>query len=1115
MMKNTARASDPLWFKEAVIYELSVRAFYDSNGDGIGDFPGLIQKLDYLEDLGINTIWLLPFYPSPLKDDGFDITDHTDVHPDYGTLADFKQFLKEAHKRGIRVITELILNHTSDQHPWFKRAKKSKEKSRYREIYVWSDAPDKYKDARVMFSDEESSNWTWDTEAKAYYWHRFYRHQPELNYENPEVQMEMIKIVDFWMKIGVDGFRLGSVAFLFEEEGTSCENLPQTHVFLRKLRTHIDKHYKDRILIAEANLWPEDAATYFGEGNECHMNFNFPLMPRMFLALRTEDSYPIIDIIEQTPETPSNCQWALFLRNHDELGLEMVTEEEKDYLLKAYSTDSHSKVNAGIRRRLAPLLMNDRRKIELLYTLLFSLQGTPVIYYGDEIGMGDNVYLGDRLGVRTPMQWNMNINAGFSMANPQRLYLPIINDPLYRHEAVNVTSQEENPSSLLWWMKQVIAMRKRLHIFGKGTLSIIENSNAKILSFARTDGKQRVIVVANLSQFSQSTTLDLRAYRHCDITEVFSQNRFQNVGDGEYTITIGPYGYFWFQVDTAEQQEKADASGELPLVKTDVSWERLFENYNEVRNLERTVLPPFLKKCRWFGGKAKVISKIAIHKVIPLKVNSDTHFLTIIEVHYVQRLPELYFVPLMFMGSDTLMDRVEYTVQSLVCRAQIQGEGGFIMDSSYDKNFRDFLFTSMDKELRLRDEMGGTLQFFSSVFTKIDKHRKVDSKILKADQSNTAIIYNDEYFFKFYRKIEKEINPDVEIVRFLSEQTTFQNAPKYAGSIEYQDIDGSVVVFGLLQQKVENQGDAWSMTVDSVGRFFERVMAKAKGINVPKLNNNPSIKFEESPEIIQEFIGRGFYERIARLGQRTAEMHLALASAQNDAAFIPEKYNANYQRSLYASFRKLVRDRFSLLESSMKKLEPRDQLLAKEILALEDVILECFSEIYEIKVNAIKTRIHGDFHLGQVLFTGNDFVIIDFEGEPGFSFSERRLKKSPLKDVAGMIRSIHYAAFGKILLNENYRERDLAFLETWADQWQHYVSRYYLGAYMERMGMGKDLPYEFDAMLRIFILEKAIYELGYELNGRPNWTVIPLRGIQYIVKRYQQEKNEKVQQKKK
>jgi maltose alpha-D-glucosyltransferase/alpha-amylase len=1101
---NVSKSTDSLWFKDAIIYELSVRAFFDSNADGIGDFQGLIQKLDYLEDLGVNTLWLLPFYPSPLKDDGFDVTDHCDVHPDYGTISDFKQFLKEAHRRGMRVITELILNHTSDQHPWFKRSRKAKAGSRYRDFYVWNDTQDKYREARVIFTSEESTNWSWDPDARAYYWHRFFRHQPELNFDNAEVQLEMIKIVDFWMKLGVDGFRLGSVPFLYEEEGTSCENLPQTHAYLKRLRAHIDKNYKNRILIAEANLWPEDAADYFGDGHECHMNFNYPLMPRMFLALRTEDSYPIIDIMEQTPATPPNSQWALFLRNHDELGLEMVTEEEKDYLFKAYAHDSNTKFNMGIRRRLAPLMSNDRRKAELLHALLFSLPGSPVLYYGDEIGMGDNVYLGDRYGVRTPMQWDFSMNAGFSTANPQRLYLPIVTDPAYRHEVVNVASQEGNPTSFFWWMKHVIFMRKRLNIFGRGEMKFLESSNAKVLSFVRTYEKQCIIVVANLSQFSQSTILNLTSFKGCDITEVFSQNRFQPVGEGDYPITIGPYGYFWFQVDVEDKKEK-EPSGELFLLKTEVSWEKLFDNYNEIRVLERKVLLPFMKKCRWFGGKAKVVSKVSIQKTIPVKIDGDTHFFTIVEVHYVQRLPELYFLPLAFVPSDSIMERVEYSVQSVVCRADIQGRSGFLMDSSYDKQFRDFLFVSMAKEIKVKVEDGGTLHFNSGVFAKLGGIKEVDSKILRADQSNTAIIYNDQYFFKFYRKLENEINPELEIVQFLTEHTTFQNSPRYAGSIEYREGEDSVIVFGLLQQRIENQGEAWTMSVDSVGRFYERVMAKSKTLKLPKLINKGAIKFDEAPEVIQDLIGRGFYERMVRLGQRTAEMHLALGSNETNPAFAPESFTSNYQRSLYSSLRKLVKDRFSLLEASLSKLAPEVQKLAKEVLALEDSIMQCFSEIYQIKIKAHKIRIHGDYHLGQVLFTGKDFVIIDFEGEPGLSFSERRLKKSALKDVAGMMRSIHYAAFGKILLNENYRDRDREFLEGWAEQWQHYVSRFYLGAYMEKMNMGTALSTEDIVLIRTFVLEKAIYELGYELNGRPDWTIIPLRGIHYIMKRYAEE----------
>lgn len=1091
----------PLWFKDAVFYELHVRSFFDSDADGIGDFQGLVQKLDYLEDLGIDTVWLLPFYPSPLRDDGYDVTDYYDIHPDYGTLADFKEFLKESHKRGIRVITELILNHTSDQHPWFRKARKSKAGSRYREFYVWSNTADRYRDARIIFPSEENSNWTYDDEAQAFYWHRYYHHQPELNYENPEVQLEMIKVADFWLKMGVDGFRLPSVTFLFEEEGTNCENLPQTHAFLKKLRSHIDKHYKNRVLIAEANLWPEDAATYFGKGQECHMNFNYPLMPRLFLALRTEDSYPIIDIMEQTPPTPAASQWALFLRNHDELGLEMVSEEEKDYLFKAYAPENKTKINVGIRRRLAPLMNNDRRKIELLHILLFSLPGTPVLYYGDEIGMGDNIYLGDRFGVRTPMQWDMNLNAGFSRANPQQLFLPVIQDPVYRHESVNVSNSENTPSSLLWWMKNIIAMRKKLSIFGRGDIKFIESSNAKVLAFSRNHDDQTIIVVTNLSQFSESAVLDLSGYTDCDITEVFSKNRFlKPIGDA-YPLSIGPYGFFWFQADRADQKDKLDASGELPLLSTTVSWERLFENYDDLRSLERKVLPLFMRKCRWFGGKAKVIAKTSVSSAIPVKVEGDTHFLLIIEVHYAQRLPEFYFLPVTFVSPDLLGDRVEYTVQSVVCRAEIQEQTGFIMDSSYDRVFRDFLFTNMEKGSRLKDHQEGVLEFNAGVFVKPDL-RKIESKILKADQSNTAIIFGDQYFFKFYRKIEKEINPDLEIIRFLTENTSFQHSPRFAGSVQYRDKQDNTIVFGLLQDKVDNDGDAWVMTMQAIEIFYKRAVSRK---NFPPLLDKAAIKFEDVPAEIRELIGKEFYDLVVLLGKRTAELHKALASDASSPAFKAEKITPHYQRSLYSSLRKLLKDRFSLLEDSLPALTPLSRELGTEVLGMRESILESFEEMFRTSISSVKTRIHGDYHLGQVLFTGSDFVIIDFEGEPGFSFSERRLKKSPFKDVAGMMRSFHYAAYGKILLNDDFKSYDPLILERAAEQWQHYVSRFFLGSYMEFSGLGTNLSKENRILMRTFLLEKAIYELGYELNARPDWVNVPLRGIQYLVNRYRQE----------
>jgi maltose alpha-D-glucosyltransferase / alpha-amylase len=543
----------PLWYKDAIIYEIHIKAFNDNNSDGIGDLNGLIKKLDYLEGLGINVLWLLPFYPSPLRDDGYDISDYFNVHSHYGTLRDFREFLREAHRRGIRVITELVLNHTSDQHLWFQKSRKSKADASWKDFYVWSDTPEKYKDARIIFNDFETSNWAWDPVAKAYYWHRFYSHQPDLNYNSPRVQKAVLRVIDYWFSMGVDGLRLDAVPYLFERENTNCENLPETYAFLKKLRAHVDRKFKNRILLAEANQWPEDAVNYLGNGDICHMAFHFPLMPRIFMSLWMEDRFPIIDIFEQTPSVPDICQWALFLRNHDELTLEMVTDEERDYMYKVYAKDPTARINLGIRRRLAPLLGNHLRKIELMNFLLFSLPGTPVIYYGDEIGMGDNYYLGDRNGVRTPMQWSADRNAGFSGANPQKLYLPVIIDPEYHYETVNVENQERNQSSLLWWMKRIISMRKRFLAFGRGSIEFLLPENPKVLAFIRQYGEEIILVVVNLSRYSQVVELDLSGFSGYTPEEIFSRNKFPVIKDSPYVLTMGFYDYFWFSLQKEEE----------------------------------------------------------------------------------------------------------------------------------------------------------------------------------------------------------------------------------------------------------------------------------------------------------------------------------------------------------------------------------------------------------------------------------------------------------------------------------------------------------------------------------------------------------------------------------
>ncbi len=540
--------NDPLWFKKAIIYELHIRAFYDSNGDGIGDIPGLIEKLPYLQSLGVTCLWLLPMYPSPLRDDGYDIADYYKIHPDYGTLEDFKRLIDESHRRGMRVLTELVVNHTSDQHPWFQEARRDPTSPK-RNYYVWSDTDERYKGARIIFTDTERSNWTWDPVAKQYFWHRFFSHQPDLNYDNPEVQDVMLDILKFWLDLGVDGFRCDAVPYLFEREGTNCENLPETHAFLKRMRAKVDAEYGGgRILLAEANQWPADVRVYFGEGDEFHMGFHFPVMPRLFMAIRREERTPIVEILQQTPDIPDNCQWAIFLRNHDELTLEMVTDEDRDYMYREYARDPRMRINVGIRRRLAPLMDNGRRRIELMHSLLFTLPGTPVLYYGDEIGMGDNVYLGDRNGVRTPMQWSSDRNAGFSRADGAALYAPLIADPVYGFQGLNVEAQDRMRSSLLNWVKRLVRIRQKHPAFALGKIEFLQPSNRKVLAFLRKHEGETLLVVCNLSRFAQPAELELPACEGCVPVELFGNVPFPAVTSRTYQLSLGPYMFLWFQI---------------------------------------------------------------------------------------------------------------------------------------------------------------------------------------------------------------------------------------------------------------------------------------------------------------------------------------------------------------------------------------------------------------------------------------------------------------------------------------------------------------------------------------------------------------------------------------
>lgn len=1095
---------DADWYKDAIIYELHVKSFYDSDGDGIGDFRGLTEKLDYLQNLGVTAVWLLPFYPSPLRDDGYDISDYYSIHPQYGTLSDFKEFLREAHVCGLRVITELVLNHTSDQHEWFQKSRKAAPDSTWRDFYVWSDTPDKFQDARIIFKDFETSNWAWDSAAKAYYWHRFYSHQPDLNFDSPAVQKAMMKVMDFWFDMGVDGVRLDAVPYIFEREGTNCENLPETYTFLEKLRQHVEKKYSGKMLLAEANQWPEDAAKYFGDGNRCHMAFHFPLMPRLFMASWMEDRFPIIDIFEQTPAIPDNCQWALFLRNHDELTLEMVSDEERDYMYKIFAKDPTARINLGIRRRLAPLLGNNRRKIELMNMLLFSLPGTPVIYYGDEIGMGDNHYLGDRNGVRTPMQWDADRNSGFSRVNPQKLFLPVIIDPDYHYEAINVENQTHNLSSLFWWTKRVLSMRKRFKAFGRGTMEFVKSNNPKVLAFIRRFENETILVVVNLSRFSQAVELDISEFEGYVPEEVVSGNKFPMIKNMPYLFTLGFYDYFWFVLRKEDHGTVLAEQRGIPELLSPGRWEMILENTWKER-LERDVLPIYLRACRWFGGKARPIQQVKIIGSIEIEMKPFNSQLTFLEVRYVDGSNETYLLPLTFLTGPEA-DRMKENPNSILAVLKTPQSEGILVDAVFCEGFRKSLIQLVARKQTVRGHDGILVAYHSIAISKkkIQEISEIPSQLLKAEQSNTTILYGSELLLKLYRRLDEGMNPDLEISRYLTEKVQFAGVPSFGGALEYRRQRMEPIVVGILQSFVQNQGDAWSFTLHQAGAYFERAMEKRIDFtSLPPLSSSVvKMSTEEVPPIFHELIGGVYLEMISLLGKRTGEMHLALSHEQSDQKFTPESFSLLYQRSLYHAMRSLTRRVFDLLRKNIKNFSPEIKIDIESVIAKEKEIFARFARISAKKIASMKIRIHGDYHLGQVLFTGNDFVIIDFEGEPARSISERRLKRSPLRDVAGMIRSFHYPTYSVLYSKKTYTETEALDLEPWAEAWYKCVSGVFLKSYLQTVKTASFIPGNLDdlsLLLDAYLMEKAIYEVGYELNNRPDWVRIPLRGIKSLL----------------
>jgi len=1099
-MTRPGSASDPLWFKDAIIYELHVRGFYDANQDGVGDFRGLIEKLDYLQDLGVTCLWLLPFFPSSLRDDGYDIADYINVHPNYGTLDDFRDFLEAAHRRGLQVLIELVMNHTSDQHPWFQAARKAPAGSRERNFYVWSDTDEKYAGTRVIFTDTEKSNWSWDPEAKAYYWHRFFAHQPDLNFDNPEVVEEVIRVMRFWLDLGVDALRLDAIPYLVERDGTPSENLPETHAVIKQTRRALDQEYAGRMILAEANQWPTDVRAYFGDGDECHMAFHFPLMPRLFMALRLEDRHPVTEIMAQTPPIPPNCQWGLFLRNHDELTLEMVSDEERAYMYLAYGADPRMRINVGIRRRLAPLLENNRRRIELLCSILFSFPGTPILYYGDEIGMGDNIYLGDRNAVRTPMHWSADRNAGFSRANPARLYSAVIMDPVYGYEAVNVEAQQGDPSSLLNWTKHMIALRKLFQVFGRGTIEFLEPANRKILAYLRRSDSERVLCVANLSRFAQPFELDLAPLAGMTPVEMLGYVEFPKIKRTPYPLTLGPYGFLWFELhgeaEPVEAPPEAGAEELCLAVDFAAGWESLVGSGTRAV-LEAGVLPAYLPRQRWFGGKSRAIRSCRIADWMPLSQSSG---LLLCTVGYGGEEGETYVVPLA-LASGTEAERIhEATPNAILCPVAGEEGAGVLYDGlAHDESCLALLaLVGGGAERRgtrgvLRGAPGRDLGEARAPEGGWSVAR------VGTEQSNTSIVFGDQFILKLFRRFAEGPQPDCEITRYLTEQQQFAGVPAFAGLAEYISAEAPPATVAMLQRLVPHQGDGWHWIQEELGRYHERALTLPAPEVVGPTGPRAWMEVGEAglPASLDELLGVSD-DAAAILGRCTGELHLALGRPTDDPAFSPDPLTAADLEQMASDMRRSAGGTFDLLKSVLPRLPDDLVEAASHALSLRGRVWARLDRLRGLKTQGLKIRIHGDYHLGQVLRTGSDFSIIDFEGEPARSLSERRVKHSPLRDVAGMLRSFSYAAQVALMSHVARRPGDLERLVPWAQVWERSVCGVFLHAYLRAVGGSGLIPEDRDGLeglLEGFLLEKVLYELRYELDNRPTWIRVPLSGL--------------------
>jgi maltose alpha-D-glucosyltransferase/alpha-amylase len=1088
-----AAPQDPLWYKDAVIYQVHIKSFFDSNNDGVGDFPGLIEKLDYIADLGVNAIWLLPFYPSPRRDDGYDIADYRNVHPEYGDLADIRRFIHEAHKRGIRIITELVINHTSDQHPWFQKARAAKPGSAARDFYVWSDNDQKYSGTRIIFVDTEKSNWTWDDTAKAFYWHRFFSHQPDLNFDNPKVLKEVLNIMRFWMDLGVDGLRLDAVPYLIERDGTNNENLSETHDILKEIRAALDEHAPGRMLLAEANQWPEDAQQYFGQGDECHMSFHFPLMPRMYMAIAQEDRFPITDIMRQTPDIPANCQWAIFLRNHDELTLEMVTDSERDYLWNTYAADRRARINLGIRRRLAPLMEHDRRRIELMNGLLLSMPGTPVIYYGDEIGMGDNIHLGDRDGVRTPMQWSPDRNGGFSRANPADLVLPPVMDPVYGYDAVNVEAQAGDQHSLLNWTRRMLSVRRRHQSFGRGAQQFLYPGNRKILAYLRTLAQEggeteTILCVYNLSRTAQAVELDLSAHAGRVPVDLLGGAAFPPIGQLTYLLTMPPYGFFWFILATeaALPPWHIRPSEPLPELATLViSRNGLMDVLSPTaRNtIETESLPAYLRRRRWFASKDQIIKSTRLIRTDKIPGRTIDILLAEVEVQMANK-SERYQLPLGISWDGETNSVLPQ--QLALARVRQTRKMGYLTDAFALDVFPLGLIRALRARTVLSVEEGEVRCTATPYLDALELPDNPEIRRLSAEQSNTSLIVGEQVVMKIIRRVMSGINPEVEMVRYLTEQH-YANTPPLLGEITRVANDGSEHSMIVAQTFVRNQGDAWQYTLDYLSRFTQSLSLQAPTTET------------ESDQLA------GYASFVRALGTRLGELHALLARPSDNDAFNPLPAQATDTALWAQAAQAQLHSAFTVLEDIHDYADDKAGDAATFLRTNQAQILAVVADLAKAGTGSLLTRVHGDFHLGQVLVVGGDAYIIDFEGEPSKPLAVRRAKSSPMRDVAGLLRSFNYAAAAARLTYASGPTADNAHNEAALQRFVTEMSVQFLTAYNTVAEAASPRWIEGGppeaALLDLFLLEKAAYEICYEAANRPAWLPIPLRGLAEIAAR--------------